>query len=338
MLSAKPNSKTVILKPALTFITCTLLAVTLPAKATTYRVTNAKELQDAIGKVKAGDVIQLAAGTYKDKFVIKNKSGKADQPIQLTGPAGSSAAVLANSGGYGLYLDHANYWIIDGITINNSGKGIILDTSTNNVLQNLTVHDVDDEGIHFRAFSTDNVLKNSHIYNTGKKQAGFGEGVYIGSANSNWCTYTSCNPDKSDRNKVLTNSIGPNVRAEGIDIKEGSSDGLIQGNTFDGSGISGENYADSVIDVKGNNYAITGNTVNNHPTSSDKNLLDGFQIHQAYTGWGKNNKFSSNRFNLNTKGYGINVQSGLIGNIVCDNNSATNTTGGVANVALVHCQ
>ncbi|WP_162060939.1 right-handed parallel beta-helix repeat-containing protein [Undibacterium sp. KW1] len=65
-----------------------------------------------------------------------------------------------------------------------SGKGIILDTSSNNVLQNLTVHDVDDEGIHFRAFSTDNVLKNSHIYNTGKKQAGFGEGVYIGSANS----------------------------------------------------------------------------------------------------------------------------------------------------------
>lgn len=164
-----------------------------------------------------------------------------------------------------------------------SGKGIILDTSSNNVLQNLTVHDVDDEGIHFRAFSTDNVLKNSHIYNTGKKQAGFGEGVYIGSANSNWCTYTSCNPDKSDRNKVLSNSIGPNVNAEGIDIKEGSSDGLIQGNTFDGSGISGENYADSVIDVKGNNYAITGN-------------------------------------------------------IVCDNNSVTNTTGGVANVALSHCQ
>ncbi len=72
MLSAKPNSKKMTLKPALTFIT--LLVAALPAMATTYKVTTAKELQDAISKVKAGDVIQLAAGTYKDKFVIKNKS------------------------------------------------------------------------------------------------------------------------------------------------------------------------------------------------------------------------------------------------------------------------
>ncbi len=337
MLSATSSMKTSTWKSSL-FISAALCGISLPAMATTYQASTAKELQDAISKVKPGDVIQLAAGTYKDKFVIKGKNGTAGQPIQLTGPAGASAAVLTNSGGYGLYLDHANYWIIDGITISNSGKGVVLDTSTNNSLQNLTVHDIDDEGIHFRAFSTDNILKTSHIYNTGKSQPGFGEGVYIGSANSNWCTYTSCNPDKSDRNKILTNSIGPNVKAEGIDIKEGSSNGLIQGNTFDGSGISGQNYADSVIDVKGNNYAITGNTVINHPTSGDKNLLDGFQVHQAYTGWGKNNQFSSNRFNLNTSGYGINVQQGLTGNVVCDNNSAINTGSGVTNIALTHCQ
>lgn len=36
--------------------------------------------------------------------------------------------------------------------------------------------------------------------------------------------------------QILRNKIGPGVTAECIDIKENSGPGLIQGNTFDGSG------------------------------------------------------------------------------------------------------
>ncbi|CAG2182125.1 unnamed protein product, partial [Oppiella nova] len=76
--------------------------------------------------------------------------------------------------------------------------------------------------------------------------------------------------DKSDRNQVLNNKIGPGVTAECIDIKEGSCCGLIKGNTFDGSGLSGQNSADSWIDVKGDSYDIEGNT-------GSHSLKDGFQ-------------------------------------------------------------
>ncbi|CAG2120003.1 unnamed protein product [Medioppia subpectinata] len=136
------------------------------------------------------------------------------------------------------------------------------------------------EGVHFRYGSSDNTIQNSYIHHTGRgttKDQGYGEGVYLGQAVSNW---QGGKPDKSDRNKVLNNRIGPEVTAECIDIKEGSCCGEVRGNHFDGHGESGQNYAESHIDVKGDKYVIEGNT-GTHP------LKNGFEIHhQAKAGIG----------------------------------------------------
>ena len=78
-------------------------------------------------------------------------------------------------------------------------------------------------------------------------------------------------PDQSNRNQVLNNRFGPNVAAEAIDIKEGSCCGTIKGNKFDGTGMTGENNADSWIDVKGDNYVIEDN-------EGTKSLKNGFQV------------------------------------------------------------
>ncbi|HTD02196.1 hypothetical protein, partial [Undibacterium sp.] len=193
------------------------------------------------------------------------------------------------------------------------------------------------EGVHFRSFSSYNIIQFSHIYDTGVVDPQYGEGVYIGSAKSNWCTYSSCNADTSDYNSVISNLIGANVRAEGLDIKEGTTGGFIMNNIFDGSGISGINFADSVIDVKGSGYTITGNVVQNLAHTAA--LLDGFQVHAisgvANSGW--NNTFDGNSFDLYASGYGINLQAGVKGNVVCSNNTVSNAGSGVANVALSAC-
>ncbi len=85
---------------------------------------------------------------------------------------------------------------------------------------------------------------------------------------SHWQNNSS---DHSDRNQILNNKIGPNAAAEEIDIKEGSCCGIIRGNTFYGTGMSGENYANSWIDFKGDNYTIEVNTGNH-------SLLGGIQV------------------------------------------------------------
>lgn len=324
-------------------------------------VSSVQALNAALSDANPGDVIELAAGTYQGSFVT-SRSGTATQPITLRGPA---AAVLQNNATtgkrYGLYLNGANYWVLDGFTVSHSQKGIVTDRANFNVLKNLTVHTTEDEGVHFRQFSCDNTLQGSNIYNIGLVQPQYGEGVYLGSAKSNWSTYTgSANlPDASHRNKVLNNTIGPDVAAEGIDVKEGTRDGLIQGNTFIGTGIKGQNSGDSVIDMKGDGYLVKGNTVTNTPTAASNFMIDGFQVHEnAVNGisYGHNNTFNGNTINLNTtgpegaagyialpagssQGYGIQVGARVNGTVVCSNNTVLNAiaTRGLSNMATSAC-
>jgi len=164
------------------------------------------------------------------------------------------------------YESVLNIWI--GFTVSNSKKGVVLDGANHNLLENIDVNHIEDEAVHFRKDSSDNTLKSSTISHTGLKQPGYGEGLYFGSAVSNW---VDGKPDKSNRNKAINNHFGPNIAAEAIDIKEGTEGGLIDGNTFDGTGMSGENSADSWIDVKGDDYTISNN-------KGSKTLLDGFQV------------------------------------------------------------
>jgi len=315
--------------PGVMIVSVVALGATSAAQAAQYPVSDAAGLQSALGKVVPGDVIVLAAGTYRGSFVA-TRSGAKGKPITLKGPAG---AVLTNSG-YGFSLK-ANYWKLTGFTVNGASKGIVLDNAHNNLLDKLTVKNVDGEGIHFRTFSSDNVLRNSTVSNTGLDTPGYGEGVYAGSAVSNWPVYTDGKPDTSDRNCIANNHIGPGVTAEGIDLKEGTTGGIVVGNTYDATGISGENYGDSFIDAKGNGYHIYGNKVSNPGHTSV--LKDGFQTHVAYTGYGKDNIFQANTVDLQSSGYGFYITTSGTGNKVCSDNSVTHAGSGTANVSTVSC-
>ncbi|NNG19980.1 hypothetical protein HJ590_10410 [Naumannella sp. ID2617S] len=61
----------------------------------------------------------------------------------------------------------------------------MLDGSVGSVISGVTVSEVGEEGVHFRSCSSDGVLERSLITRTGRTRLRFGEGVYVGSANSN---------------------------------------------------------------------------------------------------------------------------------------------------------
>jgi hypothetical protein len=275
----------------------------------TVTVHSADELEQAVRSAKPGDVIRLAPGTYEGKFVAQS-SGTREQPIFLCGDASS---VLDGGGikkGYAFHLNKANFWRLIGFTVRNSQKGVMADTTNGSIIQGLSVHEIGDEAIHLRNFSTGNIVQYNKIYNTGLRREKFGEGVYLGSAESNWKNVTGGRMDKSDNNVVRGNVI--RATAEAIDIKEGTSGGRIVGNVFDGSALGGDKFNDSWVDVKGNNYVIDGNT-------GKKTNEDGFQTHEIVDGWGTGNVFRKNIIDLDGgTGVGINDTAG--GNrIDCDN-------------------
>ena len=156
-----------------------------------------------------------------------------------------------------------------GFTVSFSNKAIFVENGHFNILTNLYVHHINQEAIHFQLNSCDNIIQNSVISHTGLTDPGYGEGVYIGAAYSNWVNIAA--PDLSHRNKVLNNHFGPNIAAEAVDIKEGTQNGVISGNTFDGTGMTGENFGDSWIDVKGQGYEISNNV-------GTYSFLDGVQV------------------------------------------------------------
>src|SRR5206468_4306872 len=122
----------------------------------------------------------------------------------------------------------------------NASKGIVLDGSSDDVIDGVQVSDIGDEGIHLRSFSSRDVISNSTVHDTGKSSPQFGEGIYVGSATSNWGTYSGGAPDRSDDNAIVGNIVYA-TGAESLDIKEGTTNGRAVGNHFDGAGMSGQN-------------------------------------------------------------------------------------------------
>ncbi|MEU2839754.1 right-handed parallel beta-helix repeat-containing protein [Streptomyces sp. NPDC007076] len=256
-----------------------LASATTAGAATVIDVSTAAQLKSALTAAAPGDTIHLADGTYTGNFKA-TVPGTASARITLTG---SAKAVLTAGGGYGLHLDGASYWTVKGITVTGGQKGIMADTATGVVIDSVTVHDLDMEGVHFRKSSKDGIIRNSRIYDTGHDGRGMGEGVYVGTAGDL--------SDRSDRVQILDNTIGPGVGGENVDIKEGTTGARITGNTFDGSGLTGANYDDSWVDVKGNDVLVENN-------KGSRTTNNGYETHTQQSGWGCGTVFRDNTSDL----------------------------------------
>ena len=311
---------------------------TLTVHAQTITVSSATELQNALNTAVAGQTIVLTDGVYSKSggFIIPaNINGTSSNPIILKGTPAAIITSNSLSSGYGLGFRGNNFWVLDGFTIYNSAKGLVLDSSHHNIIKNLHVNKTGDEGIHLRSYSSYNSIENCFIDSTGIYAAGYGEGIYIGSAVSNWPTYTKGNADTCNYNTILNNSFGDHVASENIDIKEGTKGGRIAYNTFNGTGLNNQNSADSWIDVKGNYYTIECNTGSN-------TIADGFQTHILVSGWGNYNTFANNTLAVNTTGHGILITESsskgtAYNNIVCTNNSVTGSNSGLTNITTQTC-
>ncbi|RJT80927.1 hypothetical protein D6T63_06935 [Arthrobacter cheniae] len=289
-----------------------------PSPAGVVQVSTAAGLKSALASAQPGQVIELRDGRYIGAFTA-SASGTASAPITLRGSRNAVLSTGSTSSGYGLHVTGSN-WRITGISVASSAKGIVLDGSKNTVINGVDVGTIGAEAVHFRSGSSDGAVLDSFIHDTGLTHPEYGEGIYIGSAKSNW---VSGAPDRSDRITVRGNRV-TNTSAEGIDIKEGTTGGVITGNVFTNSGFSGANYADSWVDVKGNGYRIEGN-------SGLGTKLDAFQVHSVLAGWGMGNSFTSNTVQGGVPGYEVWVQSAsLATTIAC---KASGAARGLSNIA-----
>jgi hypothetical protein len=266
-------------------------AVLLPTPtdaATQHRATTAGALARALDGARPGAVIRLEPGVFADRhgFTIA-RDCTAELPCTLIGSERSQ--ITTGGHAYGVHVT-ADHWRLVGFTVTDASKGIVLDDGDHDVIRRVTVTDIGDEGIHLRSGSSRNKVVGCRIDGTGKDQPGYGEGLYVGSAHSNWSTYGADGghgPDRSNHNRLVRNRVS-HTGAESADVKEGTRGTVLRGNRFDGRGMSGENYADSLVDLKGNHALVVDNHGVHVPSDG------AWTVHHVYDGWGNHNRIRGN--------------------------------------------
>lgn len=292
-------------------------------------VTRVEEVARALAEAQPGDEIRLDNLQLNQALVIAPaQSGTASAPIRLLGVGATTiqGSCLGDGCGYGI-LVQASYWQLENLHIRTFKKGVMLEGAQHVTLRQLTVSNIGEEGVHFRRFSSDNVLEDSTVQEIGLFTPGVGEGVYIGSAVGHWPELSQGEADRCDRNVVRHNRI-QSTRAENIDVKEGTTGTVLEDNQLDGSALSAENSADSLLDIKGNDAFIRRNTLAQGVSAG---MIDAIQGHVRVTGWGNGNRYEDNVIMPAIPGYGINVDTAAIGTVIRCNNSAPLAVKGVAN-------
>ncbi|AZZ56351.1 hypothetical protein [Rathayibacter iranicus] len=260
------------------------LAAAFACPTPTKTVTNSAQLAAALATPSAGDVIRLADGWYTGKFTLRGAAA-ASGSIWICGSPNAVLSSGSTSSGTALLINGAKNLHLVGFSVRSSFQGIQVLASTGVQMAGLTVTDIGYEAVHFRSQTTDSLIVGSTIRRTGLVTTKFGEGVYIGTSDRNWCEYNGCNPDRTARIAVVDNTIS-DTGAEPIEAKEGTLDGNILGNTvLGGSRLSSE--VTSMILVSGNGWLAAGNSASGTTTY-------GYQVITRADGSGNDNTISGN--------------------------------------------
>lgn len=272
-------------------------------------VTTAVELKSALKNAGAGDKIVIAPGTYVGNFKLK-VGGTQYNPIWIVGEDADNMPII-DGGNYntksvleidGEDIGGIDYIYVQHIKLANAKGGIFVDQADYVTIDGVEVYNIGQAGIHLRDGSQYNIVKNSYIHDTGLYNAKFGEGVYIGSDYKKWPGTGGSEYDPAvDYAQILNNKIGPNVSAEHIDIKEGSSYAYIIANTFDAAGMTDIlNGGLSFIDFKGN---YTEAAYNVGTQNDNEHFENAFEINEKSPGWGAYNKIHNNTVTFNDEYY-----------------------------------
>ncbi|UOB17804.1 cellulose binding domain-containing protein [Abyssalbus ytuae] len=279
-----------------------VLFLTIRAGATIYNCSTVEEITYALNNVQPGDEIIIQPGTYissagvNGAYFYSNIDGTAANPITIRSASSTNRAQLQgdNIAQRIVLRIFGDYWIVKDLDISNGLKGLVFDNSNYSKAINCDIHTTGNEAVHVRDGADYVTIESCKIYNTGNENSGaYGEGIYIGTDKGSWSSYDPyCN-----YTTVSNCEIGPNVRAEGIDLKEGTLGTIIEYNIFNAEGLSGANYSDSFIDLKGARSYIRYNTFNGNDVP---NLLRGIAAidrEVAYSSY--EHAIHDNIFNIN---------------------------------------
>jgi len=219
-----------------------------------------------------------------------------------------------------------DWWILSGFTYRNAFFGPSLWNSNHNVLQGLLVEELGQEGINIKGpqGSSDNVVQDSWIRNTGRVAFYWGEGIYLGSGDGT--------NSPSHRNKILRNRFGPGVTAEHVELKPTTQDNLVQGNISDATGFRFKSTDPQFTNGVYSQTRVASAQILDNEIFNLTNP-DGAATANAFNNFnGSNVVYHGNRVSGSGYNYGFGLNGGS-GNVVGCDNTVSGARNGFANVS-----
>ena len=114
------------------------------------------------------------------------------------------------------------------------------------------------EGIHVRDGSNNCIIKDCNVYDLRLYLPQFAEGIYV----KEQIVVDITNTENIYNTKIINSKVGPDVKAEHFDIKEGTFNTIVEGNEIDAKGMVETAFEDSFVDIKGERVILRRNVMN----------------------------------------------------------------------------
>lgn len=219
-----------------------------------HNVAYVASLKSAMQGAQAGDIIYftgLHTGNMKTYA-----HGTAAAPIIVRG-INATVQTSSQSTGYGVDVRH-DYWRFDDFTINFAKKGFYCLNADHGVVTRVDITNIGQEAFKFRRYSNFWEVVSCSVDGTGQAANDYGEGFYVGDAQSNW--ESSTKPDTSG-NIVFRDCYVVNVTNDAYDLKEGAHHVKFINCVADFTGIEpegGHPRGDSGFYLRGDDIQLIG--------------------------------------------------------------------------------
>jgi len=182
----------------------------------------------AVRQVRAGDVVYVKNGIYREQVGISDRHGGANYITFRNYPG--HAPVIRGEGVHSgrNRISNSSFIRFVGLTITEFQQGLFVEQSNNILLQNLHVYNIGQEAIRIRLNSSFVTIEHSVIHDTRRWRSN-GEGVYIGTSSSQ---QPSVPPYDNTHDVLVRNNTIYNTGDECIEAKEGTYNVVIDGNTL----------------------------------------------------------------------------------------------------------
>lgn len=219
-----------------------------------HNVAYVSNLKTAMQNAVAGDILYFT-GTHTGNMKT-SAHGTASAPIIVRG-INATVQTASQSTGYGVDVRH-DYWRFDDFTINYAMKGFYCLNADHGVATRIDITNIGQEAFKFRRYTNHWEVVACSVDGTGQTAGDYGEGFYVGDAQSNWESSTT--PDTSGH-ITFRDCHTLNTTNDGYDVKEGAHHVKFIGCTADFSGIEpvgGHARGDSGFYLRGDNLQLIG--------------------------------------------------------------------------------